>query len=296
MIVARYSYRPHAFSRERNFWLEPNALGWSYGNSERRVDYRDIEEARLYRLFMRRSGALRKKIMWRLHLHCRSGERIVVSPLHCVRFRTWEDRSAAYLVFANAVLSQLDPADAKVVAEQHWTMRLRSQIRGLASRVLLTLVLLARGRDPDRITSVAGRFMRVTGPWLRGQRVARGNLIAAFPEKSRGEINSILQGMWENFGRVIAEYAFLEQLSDFDRSEASAGRIVADQATLERAVRIRDRGKPVLFFGAHLANWELPPAAAASFGVNLAAVYRPPGFVPLARDSRDRFVRGTGRH
>src|ERR1700757_58347 len=110
MILARYSYRPHAFSRERKFWLEPSVLGWSYGDQEERVAYRNIEEARLYRRFMQGPGKLQKKVMWRLHLFCRSGERIVVSPLHCVRFRTWEDRSRAYSVFTNALLANLSRA------------------------------------------------------------------------------------------------------------------------------------------------------------------------------------------
>ncbi|MGA6968747.1 MAG: hypothetical protein WBZ51_34615, partial [Xanthobacteraceae bacterium] len=65
MIPGRYSYRAHVFSRERSFWLEPGALGWSQGDDEDRIFYRDVEEVRLYRLFMPGAAAIDKKVMWR---------------------------------------------------------------------------------------------------------------------------------------------------------------------------------------------------------------------------------------
>ena len=98
-------------SRERSFWLEPGALGWSQGDDEDRIFYRDVEEVRLYRLFMPGVAAIDKKVMWRLHLRCRSGERLVLSPLHYIRFRSWEDRSATYLAFANELLNRLHNAN-----------------------------------------------------------------------------------------------------------------------------------------------------------------------------------------
>jgi hypothetical protein len=210
MLSARYSYRPNLFSRERNFWLEPNALGWSCGEKEDRIAYRDVETVRLFRLFMPGESAVQKEIMWRLHLYSRSGGRLVLSPLHRVRFRSWEDRSAAYRAFTSELLEQLRRADPnfKIIAAHHWTMRLRRAVKrrlsALGGCVLLGLSRRARDRDPERSADAAGRFMRLVGPWLRGHRVARHNLAAAFPEKSKAEIEVILEGMWENFGRTIA--------------------------------------------------------------------------------------------
>src|SRR5262245_35319832 len=63
--------------------------------------------------------------------------------------------------------------------------------------------------DRVRVTNAAGRFMRRLGPWLPEQRVGRANLVAAFPEKSATQIETILGGVWDNVGRVAAEFAHL---------------------------------------------------------------------------------------
>ncbi len=300
VIPGRYSCRPHALSREHHFWLEPDALGRSHGDEHDRILYRDVDEVRLYRLFMPGAAAIDKKVMWRLQLRCRSGERLVLSPLHYVRFRSREDRSAAYVAFANQLLQQLRNANPnlKITREHHWTMRLRRAVKRRASAIggglLLKLFWLVRDRDPDRTANAAARVMRSIGPWLRGHRVARNNLVAAFPDKSGTEIEIILRGMWDNFGRVIAEYAFLDRLWDFNPNDAGPRRIRIDPAMLERAARLRERGKPVLCFGAHLANWELPPVAAATLGFNSAVVYRPPDFAPIAREVLDIRARLMG--
>ncbi len=300
MIPGRYSYRPHAFARERHFWLEPQALGWSQGDEQDRILYRDVDEVRLYRLFMPGPAAIDKKVMWRLHLHCRSGEWLRLSPLHCARVRSWEDRSTAYVAFANRLLQQLQNANPnlKVTREHHWTMRLRRAVKrrlaAVGGGILLKLFRLVRKRDPDRTADTAARVMRIIGPWLRGHRVARNNLVAAFPDKSGTEIEIILQGMWDNFGRVIAEYAFLDRLWDFNPNDAGPRRIRIDRTMLERAARLRESGKPVLCFGAHLANWEMPPVAAAALGLNFAVVYRPPDFAPIAREILDIRARLMG--
>ena len=52
--------------------------------------------------------------------------------------------------------------------------------------------------------------MRRVGPWLPEHRIGQANLAAAFPEKSAAEIERILRGVWDNLGRVAAEFAQLD--------------------------------------------------------------------------------------
>ena len=129
-------------------------------------------------------------------------------------------------------------------------MRLRRAVKrrlsALGGRILLKLFWTVRNRDPDRSADAAARFMRTIGPWLRGHRVARRNLVAAFPEKTQGEIEIISRAMWDNFGRVIAEYAFLDRLWDFSPNDTGPRRIAIDRADLDRAARIHETGKPIL--------------------------------------------------
>jgi KDO2-lipid IV(A) lauroyltransferase len=145
-----------------------------------------------------------------------------------------------------------------------------------------------RRLDPDRVSDFAGRALRAVGPLLPEHRVGRANLKAAFPEKPPTEIEAILRGVWENLGRVAAEFPHLDRLWDFDPDPGGAltRRIEAAPPTLERFLRIRDDGKPALIFTAHLGNWELPALGATALGLDAAILYRRPNNAEVDRAIR----------
>ena len=134
---------------------------------------------------------------------------------------------------------------------------------------------LIREWDFDWTTRAAGRLMRAIGPRLHGHRIARANLKIAFPDKSDREIEDLLRGVWDNLGRVMAEYAFLDRLYACDTLDPQQKRIVIDPETIERVKVLASARQPLLVFAAHIANWELPPLLALAFAVDLTAVYRP---------------------
>jgi KDO2-lipid IV(A) lauroyltransferase len=152
----------------------------------------------------------------------------------------------------------------------------------MAVGVLRTL----RRMNPDRIAAAATATTPRIGRLLPEHRTGRANLAAAYPEKSPVEIEQILAGVWDNLGRVAAEYAHLDRLWDYDEARPNAGRIELSPGTSERFVRLRDDGKPALIFAAHLANWELPALAAAAYGLDTAVLYRTPNVVPVAQAVR----------
>jgi KDO2-lipid IV(A) lauroyltransferase len=143
--------------------------------------------------------------------------------------------------------------------------------------VTIALLKLLRLVNPDFAVDAAGRFMRTIGPLLPENRIGRANLTAAFPEKSPAEINAILGGVWDNVGRVAAEFAHLDRLSDFDpwHPERST-RIEARQADLDRLFKVLEQRKPAIVFGAHFGNWELPAVCAAACKFETAVLYRRP--------------------
>jgi KDO2-lipid IV(A) lauroyltransferase len=290
IVRPSYSFRPRLFASNHNFFIERNAIVWSSGRRGQRIPFSDIGEVRLIRRFMRGDAALNKKAMWLMELYCRAENKLVLSPIHCVRFGVWEDRSSAYFLFVNQLLARLVNTNPKlkIITVEHWAVRLRQHVRRRAARragnLLSTLIRGVRHFDPDWTIDLSARAMRAIGPWLRGHRVARANLTAAFPEKSADEIDQILDAVWGNFGRTMAEYAFLERLWDFDLGAAGAGRITIAPDVRARIDRVRASEKNVLCFGAHLANWELPAVAAAALGFKFAVLYRPPGLGALADD------------
>jgi Kdo2-lipid IVA lauroyltransferase/acyltransferase len=176
-------------------------------------------------------------------------------------------------------IRHIDVADRRLDRfESHWTLRLRSIIaRGLQAvlgRFGESALKLIRKLGLDRAARLGSVLMRSVGPWLGAHRVARVNLKAAFPDKSDAEIDRLLQGVWDNFGRVMAEYAFLDQLYDYDPLKPHKW-IVIDPADIARCHDVRTKAEPVLGFGAHLANWELPALASIAHGVDFAGIYRP---------------------
>jgi KDO2-lipid IV(A) lauroyltransferase len=138
--------------------------------------------------------------------------------------------------------------------------------------------------NPDRMANFAGWLMRRLGPLLPEHKLGRANLAAAFPEKSPAEIGAILMGVWENLGRVGAEFAHLDRLWDYDPTHPERrGRVELAGPDIERFERLKADGKPALIFAAHLANWELPAVCAATNGLDSAILYRRPNVAGIDR-------------
>ncbi len=147
-----------------------------------------------------------------------------------------------------------------------------------AAGVLRTIRLTSRKRMAD----FAGGLMRKVGPWRSEHGVGRANLAAAFPDKSPPEIEEILAGVWDNLGRVTAEFAHLDRIKTYDPAVPGPADIEYDQVTYERFHRLRLDNKPALIFTAHLANWELPAMVAAAYKLEMIAVYRQPNIRAVA--------------
>lgn len=124
---------------------------------------------------------------------------------------------------------------------------------------------------PFAWASALGGFLgRTFGPLMGKSAVARRNLKAAFPEKSAQEIEAIVREVWDTLGRAAFEFPLMDRLlGGPDRARLE----IAGREHLEAALA---RGKPVLFFGAHLGNWEVPPVATAVLGFTANSFYRAP--------------------
>ena len=124
---------------------------------------------------------------------------------------------------------------------------------------------------PFAVVSALGGWLASTfGPLLKPSKAARENLRAAFPGKNEAEIEMILREVWENMGRTVFEFAVMDRLL----TNAGKNRIeIEGQEHIDAAFAT---GKPVLFFGAHLGNWELPPVSAGILGFGVHIFYRAP--------------------
>jgi len=149
---------------------------------------------------------------------------------------------------------------------------------GEAAVGALTFGLLRTARyfDPIKTADLFGRITRRIGPMLREDRIGRANLTAAFPEKSPEQIETILAGVWDNLGRLGAEFAHLDHIWEHDPAHPELSRIEIQQRTHELFAQLRLDGKPALIFFCHLGNWELPAVAAVAHGLDAAILFRRP--------------------
>ncbi|MFI4947512.1 MAG: lauroyl acyltransferase [Alphaproteobacteria bacterium] len=120
----------------------------------------------------------------------------------------------------------------------------------------------------DTASSLGGWLARHIGPRLGVSNRARRNLLAALPGLSGAEVERVVKGMWDNLGRVAAEYPHLPQIRVF----APEGRV--ETAGIEHLDRAIAAGRPVIIFGGHLGNWEIAALAAGQYGIDVAQIYR----------------------
>jgi KDO2-lipid IV(A) lauroyltransferase len=163
-------------------------------------------------------------------------------------------------------------------------LRAKARIRdatkpiGEAAVGALTIGLLRVTRyfDPIKTADLFGRIARLIGPLTREQKIGRANLTLAFPEKSPEEIERILAGVWDNLGRLGAEFAHLDHIWEHDPAHPEDSRIEIQPRTHELFAQLRLDGKPALIFTGHLGNWEMPAVAAVEHGLDAAILFRRP--------------------
>ena len=153
---------------------------------------------------------------------------------------------------------------------------LRPALNSVSGWVAIALLRLIRWGDRRLLANCFGLLMRRLGPWLPNHHIGRANLKAAFPEKSDGEIEHILGRVWDNLGRVAAEFAHLDRIQARYPDALGCADITYDPQTLIMLEQIRNGGRSNLCFAAHIGNWEIPALIATAAGCRCHLLYRRP--------------------
>jgi KDO2-lipid IV(A) lauroyltransferase len=120
----------------------------------------------------------------------------------------------------------------------------------------------------DSASALGGALARRIGPFLGVSKHARRNLSRAFPELSETEIERVVAGMWDNLGRVAAEYPHLSKIRVFE----AGGRV--ETHGFEHVDRVVAAGRRIIVFSGHIANWEIAMLAGIQHGISVAQIYR----------------------
>ena len=118
-------------------------------------------------------------------------------------------------------------------------------------------------------SNMGGYIGKKIGPLFRSKQTILTNIKNALPGANKADLELIIQSMWENYGRILAEYVFLkdfrkEKLNDYLEIEGK-----------EHLNKVRDSNEQVVFVSGHFNNFELMAMQIEKSGINLAAIYSP---------------------
>ena len=118
-------------------------------------------------------------------------------------------------------------------------------------------------------SNMGGYIGKKIGPLFRSKQIILTNIKNALPGANKADLELIIQSMWENYGRILAEYVFLkdfrkEKLNDYIEIEGK-----------EHLSKLSDSNEQVVFVSGHFNNFELMAMQIEKSGINLAAIYRP---------------------
>ncbi len=146
----------------------------------------------------------------------------------------------------------------------------RSPFRTLALKaewaVLAAVVFLFRLVPVDRASAAMGFLWRKLAPLNKRHKRALKHLELAMPELTASERRKIIDGMWDNLGRVTAETFQID-------------RMIRDESRFELQVDARtdailNGAGPCVFVSMHSACWELCVTPAFQRGLPMAGVYQ----------------------
>ncbi len=116
---------------------------------------------------------------------------------------------------------------------------------------------------------LGGKLFQLIGPLFRSKSLIHSNIKRAFPDINDQNLKKIISNMWNNYGRVFAEYMFLKK---FRQNFYSKNIIIEGNEILKE---IKERNQKVVFISGHFSNFELMAMQIEKVGIKVAAIYRP---------------------
>lgn len=123
----------------------------------------------------------------------------------------------------------------------------------------------------DRASNFGAKLAIFIGKKISVQKLAYSNISKALPKLSETEKENVIDGMWDNLGRVVGEYSHIAKYSPENIDEI----VEFPQETIDVINSIKNSGKGSVIFSGHIGNWEVGPKVFARYGLKVHTVYRP---------------------
>ena len=118
-------------------------------------------------------------------------------------------------------------------------------------------------------SKIGGKLFEIIGPFFRSKNLIYTNIKKAIPDINLKDLDRMTKMMWNNYGKIFAEYMFIK---DFRKGKLSTKVKIEGFEILEE---IKKNNKPVIFISGHFSKFELMAMSIEKTGIKLAAMYRP---------------------
>ncbi len=135
--------------------------------------------------------------------------------------------------------------------------------------IISTLFLFFKILGLRYASYISGKIVSLIGPFFRSKNLIESNILKALPNLRSNEIKNISKKMWNNYGRILAEYVFIK---NFRTVKLKNNMQIVGQVILNK---IKKDNEPVIFISGHFNNFELMAMQIEKAGINLAVIYRP---------------------
>ena len=116
---------------------------------------------------------------------------------------------------------------------------------------------------------LSGKIFEKIGPFFRSKKIIDENIKRAIPNINDEQLNKIKISMWNNYGRVFAEYIFIK---DFRKGNLKENIEIKGEEVLDE---IKKKNLQVIFISGHFSNFELMAMSLEKNDIKLATIYRP---------------------
>ena len=118
-------------------------------------------------------------------------------------------------------------------------------------------------------SSIGGKLFEIIGPFFRSKKLIDSNIKKALPNINSEDLKKTTRLMWNNYGRIFAEYVFIKS---FRNGKLNSRISIEGQDILEE---IKKLNQQVVFISGHFSNFELMAMHLEKVGIKLTAIYRP---------------------
>ncbi|WP_075506434.1 lysophospholipid acyltransferase family protein [Candidatus Pelagibacter communis] len=118
-------------------------------------------------------------------------------------------------------------------------------------------------------SKLGGKIFENIGPFFRSTRIIDENIKRALPNISKENLDQIKISMWNNYGRVFAEYIFIKNFryGNLEKNIEIDGKEILEE--------IKEKKLQVVFISGHFSNFELMAMSLEKNNIKLATIYRP---------------------